>query len=105
MIDITPFLPSREGIEPETTSQEIEGITEYLQRLDTFLDFEGYHRCEKNDGFGWYLHGLHPQYDSMLKEFRNHVLFFPDKRIFVAVLTHREEGRPRDLVERTVKYF
>jgi|GEM_PF-5180150 len=41
----------------------------------------------------------------MLKEFRNHVLFFPDKRIFVAVLTHREEGRPRDLVERTVKYF
>lgn len=56
-------------------------------------------------GFGWHLDGGYPHHDGSTKGFRNHVLVFPEKRIFVAVLTNRDEGRPRELAERIVKLY
>lgn len=56
-------------------------------------------------GFGWHLDGGYPHHDGSSKGFRNHVLVFPDKRMFVAVLTNRDEGEPRELAERIAKLY
>jgi CubicO group peptidase (beta-lactamase class C family) len=56
-------------------------------------------------GFGWHLDGGYPHHDGSSKGFRNHVLLFPDRRMFVAVLTNRDEGRPRELADRIARLF
>jgi CubicO group peptidase (beta-lactamase class C family) len=56
-------------------------------------------------GFGWHLDGGYPHHDGSSKGFRNHVLVFPEKRMFVAVLTNRDEGRPRELADRIARLF
>jgi CubicO group peptidase (beta-lactamase class C family) len=68
-------------------------------------------KARRNDGipidygFGWHLDGGYPHHDGSSKGFRNHVLVFPDRRMFVAVLTNRDEGRPRELADRIAKLF
>lgn len=56
-------------------------------------------------GFGWHLDGGYPHHDGSSKGFRNHVLLFPNRRMFVAVLTNRDEGRPRELADRIARLF
>lgn len=56
-------------------------------------------------GFGWHLDGGYPHHDGSSKGFRNHVLVFPERRMFVAVLTNRDEGRPRALAERIARLY